>query len=420
MKNHHPLKIGNHLLIYILSELMFISPLEYTFVKCNKPSKMKTIELKTANWEKLSHQLGSDFAQRSAKTDEKGTFVTENYEQLKANRFFSAMVPKELGGGGVSHSQMCQMISIIAQYCGSTALAFSMHQHLLAVAVWKYKHKGQSEALLRKVAQQQLVLISTGAKDWLESNGSMKKVDGGYLYSSKKRFASQSVIGDLAVTSGVFLNSEGHEEILHFPVPMKTEGVSVLNDWDVLGMRATGSHTIQFENVFVPDSAISLRRPRGEFHMVWNVVLTIALPLIMSAYIGISLRAKELALSTVIKKRDQQKQIPFLIGKLHNNLLSALTQWKAMHKLCNNLEFQPNESITTDVLSFKTNVAEACLETLNQALDIVGGQSYYRKNELERLFRDIQASRFHPLPKWNQYQFTGERILANFKTPVHN
>ncbi|MBK8192218.1 MAG: acyl-CoA/acyl-ACP dehydrogenase [Lewinellaceae bacterium] len=64
------------------------------------------------------------------------------------------------------------------------------------------------------------------------------------------------------------------------------------------------------------------------------------------------------------------------------------------------------------MLSFKTNVAEACIQTVSEAMEAIGGQSFYRKNELERLFRDVQAAPFHPLPKWEQYVFTGERLLA--------
>ena len=60
------------------------------------------------------------------------TFVLENYALLKKHRLFAALVPCELGGENLPHAQMCDMLRILAQYCGSTALALSMHQHLLA------------------------------------------------------------------------------------------------------------------------------------------------------------------------------------------------------------------------------------------------------------------------------------------------
>ncbi|MCB0580086.1 MAG: acyl-CoA/acyl-ACP dehydrogenase [Phaeodactylibacter sp.] len=360
----------------------------------------------------MINELGKDFAGRAGHYDQAGTFVFENYEQLKAHRFFSAMIPEELGGGGISHAEMCDIIRIMAYYCSSTALAFSMHQHLVAATVWKYKHQGEGAPLLQRVAKEQLVLISTGARDWLESNGEMVKAEGGYLFSGKKYFASQSAGGDLAITSAPWLDTDNEWQVLHFGVSMKAEGVTVLDDWDVLGMRATGSQAIQFDKVFVPDSAISLTRPGGKFHPVWDVVLTVAMPLIMSAYVGTAEKAVEIAMSIGKKYYRNQGHMHYIIGKLNNSLLSARTQWKAMYALTGNFDFKPDENITTDMLSLKTNVADAAQQTVSEAMEAIGGQSFYRKNVLERLFRDVQAAGFHPLPRWEQYAFTGERLLA--------
>ncbi|MEZ5039780.1 MAG: acyl-CoA dehydrogenase family protein [Saprospiraceae bacterium] len=372
----------------------------------------KRIQTKQINWSALINELGKDFADRAGHYDQTGTFVVENYEELKTHQFFSAMIPKELGGGGISHAEMCNIIRIMAHYCSSTALAFSMHQHLVAATVWKYKHKGEGVPLLKRVVEEQLVLISTGARDWLESNGEMEKVNGGYLFSGKKFFASQSAGGDLAVTSAPCLNTEKEWQVLHFGVSMKAEGVTVLDDWNVIGMRATGSQTIQFDKVFIPDSAIALMRPRGEFHAVWDIVITVAMPLIMSAYVGTAEKAFEIAMSIGKKYHRNMDHITYIIGKLNNSLISAQTQWKAMYALTNNFDFKPNEDITIDMLSLKTNVAEATQQTVSEAMEAIGGQSFYRKNVLERLFRDVQASDFHPLPKWDQYAFTGKRLLA--------
>ena len=170
--------------------------------------------------------------------------------------------------------------------------------------------------------------------------------------------------------------------------------------------------TICFEGVFVPEESISLTRPQGGFHPVWNVVLTVAMPLIMSAYVGIAERAMDIALKIGKKYPRQQKHLPYIIGKLNNALLGTQAQWKAMYALTNNFDFQPDERITLDMLSYKTNVADGAIAVVSQAMEAIGGQSFYRKNNLERLFRDVHASPFHPLPKWDQYAFTGERLMA--------
>lgn len=370
------------------------------------------VQSKTFDYINLTHELGKDFESRAAGSDKDGEFVFENYEQLKEHHYFSAAIPEKLGGEGLSHAEMCNVIRTMAHYCSSTALAFSMHQHLIAATVWKYRHKNEGAEMLQNVAENQLTLVSTGARDWLGSNGELKKTDGGYLFSGKKHFASQSPAGDLAVTSAPYLNPGNEWQVLHFGVPLSANGVTIADDWDVMGMRATGSQTIIFDQVFIPDSAISLERPKDEFHVVWDVVLTVALPLIMAAYVGIAEKAIEIAVSIGKNYQRNQNHMPYMIGKIQNSLLSAQTQWKAMYMLANNYDFAPSDGITTDILCFKTNIAEATKQTVADAMDAIGGQSFYRSNGLERLFRDVQASPFHPLPKWEQYAFTGKRLLS--------
>ncbi len=374
---------------------------------------METLLETKTNWKELTHRLGQNFAQHAAEQDRQGEFVFSNYELLKANGYFSLLVPEELGGAGLTFSEVCDVIRIIGQYCGSTALAFSMHQHLVAATVWKYVHKGEGAPLLEKVANQQIVLVSTGARDWLGSNGEMKKVDGGYVLNARKSFASQSSGGDIAVTSAPFLNEEGQWKVLHFAVPLTTDGVSVLDDWNVMGMRATGSNTIEFKDVFVPDKSVVLERPRDEFHPVWHVVLTVAMPLIMSAYVGIAERAQQLAITDGKKYPRNQPHLSYIIGKMQNNLLSAQTQWKAMYERTNDFDFQPNQKTTAEMVTLKTNVTDNCIQTVQQAMEGLGGQSFYQKNELERLFRDVQAAPFHPMPKWDQYAYTGKHLLES-------
>jgi alkylation response protein AidB-like acyl-CoA dehydrogenase len=374
---------------------------------------MKTNDEKNASWVRLTEKISKEFADRAKQYDESGTFVHQNYNVLRKHKFFSAMIPKELGGGGLPHSIMCECIKIIGGSCGSTALALSMHQHLIAASVWKYSQDGSNEVMLKNVSDHELILISTGARDWLSSNGELKKTKGGYHFSAKKHFASQSAIGDLIVTSGIYEDPDKDKLVLHFGVPTKSVGVSLLDDWHVMGMRSTGSQTIVFDNVFIPDSAITLARPQGEFHGVWNVVIPVAMPLIMSAYVGIAEGAIQEAIRIGKAYKRNQKHLKYIIGKAYNSYIMALSQWHRMVSIANDLNFTPDNQKTVDILSLKTNVSDACIETVNQSMDAIGGQSFYKTHSLERMFRDIQAGNFHPLPKWDQYEFTGEMILNN-------
>ncbi len=366
-------------------------------------------KLKITHWLELTAQLGKIFAQRASQYDHTDSFVKENYDTLKEHHFFSATIPEELGGYGVSHTDMCDMLRTLAQHCGSTALALSMHQHLLAANIWKYRHGKGGEETLRKVATNNLILISTGAGDWLESNGTMEKTEGGYRVTAQKYFASQAPAGHVLVTSAPYHDPEKGWQVLHFPVPMQAEGVSVMDNWYTLGMRGTGSHTVKLENVFVPESAVVLQRPQGEYHPFWNVVLTVAMPLIMSVYVGIAERAAQIAIGKV--KSHRKPASPFLIGELNNELTLARVLLKDMISITNNYDFQPDNKNGEAILTRKTLVANACVKTVAKAMEVVGGQSFFRSLELERLFRDVQAGVFHPLAEKDQQQLCGKWIL---------
>lgn len=369
----------------------------------------KPIE-KEKSWLKLTKQLSQEFAERATHYDRNDQFVNENYEELKRNHFFSALIPEESGGEGVSFDTMCRILKIISQSCSSTALALSMHQHLIAANVWKYTHGKGGDQMLKKVARENLILVSTGARDWLESNGELEKVEGGYLFSAQKHFASQASIGDIMVTSGRFADEKG-KHVYHFPVPVQSDGVEVLDNWYTLGMRGTGSHSIILRDVFIPEESIVLKRPAGKYHPFWNVVLTVALPLIMSVYLGIAEKAGEIAINKVRKSGLSGSGVVNLVGELNNLLETARITWRDMIRLTNNFDFEPDQSIGHKMLTRKTLAAKACVEVVHKSMELTGGQSYFRSMELERLFRDVQAGIYHPLPEKQQQEFAARYLV---------
>lgn len=365
----------------------------------------------TEDWRKIAQQLGADFATRSAAHDANDTFVTENYITLKHHRLFSAGVPAELGGGGASHADLCAILRELAHGCGSTALALSMHTHLLAATVWRW-HQGQPvEPLLKRIVAEQLVLVSTGASDWVESSGTAQKVEGGYHISGRKVFASGCPMGNVLVTSASYDDPEDGPTVLHFPVPLRADGVTIMESWRTLGMRATGSHDVVLSNVFVPDSAITLRRPKGKWHPFWNVVVTVAMPLIMAVYVGIAEAAAALARQEASKK-SQDASLPYLVGEMENALVTAQMALQGMIELAADYRFAPINETASAVLIRKTIAANAVLHTAEKALEVVGGAGFFRSLGLERLLRDAHGAIFHPLPEKRQLLFTGRLALG--------
>ncbi len=359
----------------------------------------------------LARELGQGFAARAAVHDADDSFVANNYEALKARRVFSAGVPLELGGGGASHAELCEMLRVLGRHCGSTALALSMHTHLLATTVWRWRQGQPVEPLLRRVAAEQIVLVSTGASDWLESSGHAEKVDGGYRVTARKIFGSGSPAGTLLITSAVYEDPRDGPTVLHFPAPLTADGVTVLDNWRTLGMRGSGSNDVVLDGVFVPEAAVALRRPRGKWHPFFIVVSTVAMPLVMSVYLGVAEAAAELARGIATKKRED-RTVPYLVGELENALVTAQMAVRGMVEIANNYQFEVTDRTASAIFVRKTIAAEAVLRTAEKALEVAGGAAFFRAVGLERLLRDAHGAQFHPLQEKRQLLFTGRVALG--------
>jgi alkylation response protein AidB-like acyl-CoA dehydrogenase len=363
------------------------------------------------DWTALARELGPAFAARAAAHDADDSFVADNFADLKQRRFFSAGVPVELGGGGASHAQLCAMLRELAHHCGSTALALSMHTHLVAATVWRWRQSQPVEPLLKRIAGEETVLISSGASDWLDSSGKAERTDGGYRVTARKLFASGSPAGDLLITSAVFDDPNDGPTVLHFPVPFSAEGVTVLDNWRTMGMRATGSHDVLLENVFVPEAAVALRRPRGPWHPFFTVVATVAMPLVMSVYLGVAEAATDLALREANRKREDP-HVQTLVGKMDNALVTAQLAVQSMIEITANYAFEPVTQTANAIFVRKTIAARAAIDAVEKALEVTGGGGFFRQLGLERMLRDVHGALFHPLQEQRQLTFTGRVALG--------
>jgi alkylation response protein AidB-like acyl-CoA dehydrogenase len=356
-------------------------------------------------------ELGRGFGRKAAEHDQADAFVAGNYAALREAKVLSALVPKDLGGGGVPHGIMCEGLRILARHCGSTALSLSMHMHLTAFQVFNHLQGKPVRALLEKVARDQIVLVSTGANDWLASNGRAEKAEGGFIVTARKSFASGSPAGDLLLTSAPYLDPAEGWQVLHFPVPFNSPGVKILEDWKTLGMRGTGSNSVSLEQVFVPEAAVGMRRPRGTFHPVFAVITVLACPLIASVYLGLAEAAAALGKEQA-RKRAPDAGTPFLLGEMENQLALAQMAVESMVANANGYAFAPNAETANRTLVRKTLAVNAALATAEKALEASGGGGFFRQSGLERILRDLHAGQFHPLSEKRQHLFTGRLALG--------
>ena len=366
----------------------------------------------TSKWVALARELGTDFASRTAQHDASDTFVAENYAAMRQRKLFSANVPSELGGGGASYQEICAVLRELGRHDASTALAFSMHSHLLATLVWRHRHNmtPPAEPVLRRIAAEELVLATSGGSDWIEGSGTAVKVDGGYKVSARKIFSSGSPSADLFLTMAVYDDPKDGPTVLHFATSMKNKEMAIQDDWRVMGMRGTGSNSIVIENLFIPEGGVTLRRPKGKWHRFFDVITPIALGLIMSVYVGIAESARETAVAQAAKKKDDPIT-QSAVGEMDTELATAQGLLQAMIDIAGS-DFEPSLATSNRILCYRTAVARAATRTVDKAIEAVGGSAYFRGMGLERCFRDVQGARFHPLQERKQHAFSGRYALG--------
>ena len=284
-----------------------------------------------------------------------------------------------------------------------------MHAHLVAFQVWRHRHGMDASGPLGKVAGG-AILISTGASDWLGSNGTTRRVDGGYVVSARKGPASGCEVGDVLVTSMRWDEAPDGPQVLHCSIPFAADGVGIDLTWDTLGMRATGSHTVVLDEVFVPDAAVSLARPADQWHPVWNIVIPAALPLIMAAYLGVADAAVEMTLEALGGRRDAH--VVQLVGEMLNAHTTASDVIAAMFRDSDNLQFANTDALASRTLGRKTVACDALIDTVRLAIEASGGLGYTRSSDIERLYRDVHGCLFHPMGRAKQTVLSGRVALG--------
>ncbi len=360
------------------------------------PERATTVSQPTTSLADRAAALGSVLAEHAARHDADATFVTEAYDALRDAGLLRAAVPVELGGEGASVGELAALQRELGRHCGATALASSMHQHVVAFTAWRHRRGlPGAEATLRRVAEEGIVLVSTGGGDYTHPHGEAVRVDGGYRVSGRKRFASQSVRGAAMSTMFVHDDPERGRRVLNVALPTGAAGVTVADNWDTLGMRGTASNDILVEDVFVPDDKVLADRPYGVVDPPLQVISAIAFPIICGAYLGVAESAYDAALAAAAPKSGNvlvQRQL----GQMRHRLRVA--GWALDGALAAvGDDPVPSHETYLAVMSAKAQVAEAGLEVCDLAMDVAGGPAYFKGSVIERAYRDIRAIRFHPL-----------------------
>ncbi len=349
------------------------------------------------------NSLLAAFAARAEGHDSDDVFVGKNFAEMKERRLMGLAVPAELGGGGVDLPDLATMLQAVARVCPSTSLAFSMHCQTVASLAWHWRqHKAPVDSILRRIAREQLTVATSNGSDWLQSSGVARRTKGGFRIEARKRIVSAGPASDLLATSAIYDDDIAGPTVLHFIVAMPAREVRIEPTWLAMGMRGTGSHHIAIKGLMISDRMVIARRPAGKWHPLYHAAVMLAMPLIFSVYLGIANAARDEAIQA-LKGRSLSPTKLAQIGAMdcHLNVVRI-----AVDDMLKAVTGTPDAQSTNRVFMARTLAGRAAIATVEAALELAGGAAFMRPHPIERMFRDVQAARFHPLDQQTQ------RILA--------
>jgi alkylation response protein AidB-like acyl-CoA dehydrogenase len=363
----------------------------------------------------MAATIGRVAAPFDAEHDRDATFVHEAYAEMAATGYLRLAVPTELGGFGATLRQVVLAEEELGSWSGSTGLAAAMHLYLSLLQRWRRRRGApDAEAVLRRVADEGLVLATSGGSDWICPTTTAVEVEGGYRLDGRKVFCTQAPVAGAISTSAV-LGAPGPDAVvLHAGLPMTAPGIRIVETWDTLGMRGTASHDLVFDGVFLPAGKVIGRRPYGVLTGPLLVAAIHFAPVAAAAYLGVARGACAEATRLVAQRREPATAAVRQIGEMHARLRVA--RWAllaAVEEIGD--DPTPDEAALATVMSAKRHVVLEARAVVDLALEVAGGSAFFRTSPLERAYRDVRGGPFHPMPPEATLAFVGEKTLSTAK-----
>jgi alkylation response protein AidB-like acyl-CoA dehydrogenase len=353
------------------------------------------------------------FAPRAARYDREASFPTDNFRDLHAAGLLAICIPKAHGGLGADFKTYALAAAEIARYCGATALTWNMH---VCSTLWagrladdldmddamRAEHDRRRTTHFRRIAVDGAIYAQPFSEGNASAVGaipfgtSARPVDGGWLISGKKIFASLSGHADYYGMLCTEITAEGvsqRRNTLYLAVPANAPGLQVSGEWDPLGMRGTVSRNLEFTDVFVGHDAAIM--PRGVYFQAasrWpHMFLTLA-----PTYLGLTQAAYDF---TVRYLRGEMPGAP--VGKRRGNAVKQLAVAEMRIKLeqsktlwlqaVNEARVDPTPEQRLRAYAAQFATMETANDLAQLAIRTCGGHSMFRSFPLERIYRDSRC-----------------------------
>lgn len=354
----------------------------------------------------LADRLAERFAPRAVAHDRDNTFPFENFRDLHEAGYLALTVPEEYGGRGADPLEIALAQERLARGDGSTALAATMHLILIGRLAEMRSWPPEIFARVCRDVVAHGALINSAASEpemgspsrgGLPSTTAVRAGDGWCLNGRKSWASLAPALSYIVVMATV---QEGGEppRRANFLVPGSAPGVQVVETWDNLGMRATGSHDVALQDVWVPDEArlveegaTAVGDGRG-----WALVTS-------AVYTGIAAAARDFAVDYARERRPsgmggpiaELQTVQHRVAEMELLLLQART---LIYGTAEAWQTQPerHNEIAWHLAAAKYTATNNAIRVTDLALRVVGSAGLTRALPLERYFRDVRAGLGHP------------------------
>ncbi len=354
----------------------------------------------------MKAEILKEIEKNSLKYDKENIFPKEDFEMLKKEGYYKYLVPKKLGGLGYSLKEVTHFQTELAEHSPATALAINMHQIIISLANHMVKNGNEKGNIILKLASKDKLFafaISEPSNDLvlMGSTTTAQKVDNGYLLNGKKVFVSMAKDADYLLT---FAQIKDINKLVFGIVKNHSEGIEIIEDWDSLGMRATQSNSINFENLLIENENVLTTIEAGlNFDPVFFGIFSNFEILLASVYYGLGKRILKLTIDQVknrfsVEKNTTYNNDPLIRHRIADCKIELEGIDAIIDRLCDDLENGIDHGIFwfPKLSTIKNKASEATFKIAQESMRCVGGKAYANSNELSKLYRDSLAGLFQP------------------------
>ncbi|HTI40921.1 MAG TPA: acyl-CoA dehydrogenase family protein [Vicinamibacterales bacterium] len=373
----------------------------------------------------LTESLLNRCRERAPEYDRNNRFFQEDFDELKSAGYLRMALPKEFGGAGMNVAEVGRETRKLAMYAPATALALNMHNYWVGDAADAWRSGDKSLQWILEEAAAGEVFAAGHAEHGndipgLLSTTKAERVDGGYRFSGRKSFGSLTPVWTRLGMHGMDMSNPSAPKIVHAFMPRDSKGYSIKDTWDVLGMRATRSDDTVLEGAFVPDKYIARVVAAGAAGADNFVVgfFTWALVGFGNIYYGLALRVREVLIEQLKTKTSIALTRPMIYHpEIQHGIAEISMDLEAMGPHVEAVatawaEGNVGPDWLVRLMSMKHKVVEGAFRVADRALDLSGGFGMFKKSELERLFRDARAGKFHPANPLLTHEIVGKVSLG--------